>query len=215
MRANVYSMEALPLYVREAVHDGVEIVATHIGERVVFKSCRVKLVTTPEGTVNPKRIGLKNLDPLTELHIMAVPLDPGEGERIGIAHTGRGVGFVDISTQDSPLIRSTTAHEAAHSIGFVTDGAEHQDPNSSFHCVDDGCLMHHLAIRQPVLEPVRSRLILSRRIFSRKSRSDTDIVKRGLPAQDSFCSECQSDMRDNGIGHLNNLRLTRLAQKRI
>jgi hypothetical protein len=214
MRTNIYSLESLTPEVKDAVREGVTEVAARIGQAVVFRECRVKLALTDRGTVNPNRIGFANLEHLTELHIIAVPLDRGESERIGLAQLGRGVGFVDIASGNDPLIRTTTAHETAHSIGFVSSGARNENPESEHHCSDNDCIMYRYAITQAASEPTQSLFKLSRKVIMRR-RVTSNTPVASLQGQQDFCDDCKADIASNGAERINELRHRRLLRGRV
>lgn len=92
MRANIYSLEQLEPPTLEAIHVGLDMVAAYIGETVISKDYIVRLPQTPDGLIDPAKVGCSKLDKLVELHVMAVPLV----ENVGLSRYGRGVSFVNV-----------------------------------------------------------------------------------------------------------------------
>jgi len=190
-----------------------------MGEVVTRRELGIKLLITPEGVVNPRRVGFANLDRMVELHLMAVPLRHGEDERIGLAGIGRGWSYVDTSSDSPAIIRATTAHEVAHGFGFLIPGSKQEDPESPFHCCDGNCVMHRSVVittHEPVIKvPTRGQRIKSR--ISR--RSVEPVIPRetySVDKQYDFCLPCKIDLRDNGSQNISKLRYNRvIAEKKI
>lgn len=219
-RANVYSMEPLTPVAREAINDGIGMVAAYMGQTATSRELLVRLPLNERGNVNPARVGFSKLDKMVELHLMAVPLDPGAGERIGLAGVGRGWSFVDTAKDSTSVIRTTTAHEVAHAFGFVSPSAEQTDPESPFHCCDGGCIMHKMVTilvaesETAQQAPEESRRLLSKIPFWRKSKltiPETSVsTTYTVPDQYDFCLPCKVDLRHNSEAHLSELRMSRL-----
>lgn len=217
-RANVYSMEPLTPVAREAINDGIGMVAAYMGQTVASRELLVRLPLNERGNVNPARVGFNKLDKMVELHLMAVPLDPGAGERIGLAGVGRGWSFVDTAKDSDQVIRTTTAHEVAHAFGFVSPSAEQTDPESPFHCCDGNCIMHKMVtilVSEAEAEqqaPEESRRLLSKIPFRRKSKIVTPEPSPTYSVTDQydFCLPCKIDLRDNSEAHMSELRTGRL-----
>lgn len=208
IRANVYSIESLSEVASSAILEGIGMAVSYMGETVTSKLLTVRLPLDAHGRVEPRRVGHGKLDKLVELHLMAVPIDPGDGERLGIAGCGRGVGYVDISKDSEPVIRTTTAHEVAHAFGFVTPGAKHEDPSSAHHCANDFCLMHQVA-RIEKIDEVKPDFKF-RDLF--KPWHKLTRTNYFMSDQHDFCLDCKVDMRDGGERHLANLRRARILQ---
>lgn len=204
--------------VYEAVNDGIGMVAAYMGETVTTKVLQIRLPLTERGTVEPARIGHGKLDRMVELHMMAVPLDSGEGERIGLAALGRGWAYVDTSKNSAEVIRVTAAHEVAHGFGFVLPSSKQSDPESPFHCCDGNCLMHKMVtilVSEPELAepaPQESRRLLSRLPFRRRPQVEavTTNPRYTVEEQYDFCLPCKIDLREKGSQHLSELRHGRL-----
>lgn len=218
-RANIYSMEPLTPVAREAVNDGIGMVAAYMGETVVPRELLIRLPLNERGNVNPTRIGFGKLDKMVELHVMAVPLDPGDEEVIGLAGIGSGWSFVNTTRDSEQVIRATTSHEVAHALGFVTIGAAHADPESSFHCCDDNCLMHKSLFIHTKTDTTAELLaeeppkLLDRIGFRRKSRVAPRVpspVYTLVKRQYDFCSPCKLDIKTNGEKNLSELRTNRI-----
>jgi hypothetical protein len=214
LRANIYSIEPLTPVAREAIHDGLGMVAAYMGHTIATKELAVRLPLKDNGTVNPRRVGFANLEKMVELHVMAVPLDPGESEAVGYAGVGGGWSFVDTATHSPELIRTTSAHEAAHAFGFVRQRVGHEDSTSHGHCCNGTCIMHRKVMIETYQEEVRLEA-------SRRSRL-TELFRRGRPPitpvpkirlaheQYDFCLPCKVDLRDKGEEQIAKLRHNRL-----
>lgn len=216
IRANIYSIEPLLPEVRGAVEDGIGMVAAYMGQSVVAKELRVRLPLNGAGVVRAERVGFGKLDKMVELHLMAVPLDPGEDERIGLAGIGRGWSFVDTSRRSIGLIRTTAAHETGHALGFVLPGSPQEDPESSYHCCDQSCIMHKRALMVPeTAVALRSHAMRrkKRAIIARRRNRESEpmaALEYRLKDQFDFCLPCKVDMREQGDTQLEQLRYSRL-----
>lgn len=214
LKANIYSIEPLREPTREAVHDGISMVAAYMGENLLAKECRVKLPLNGQGHVNPDRVGLSKLDALTELHVMAVPLDAGKDEILGVAYMGSGVAFVDIKSRKSPhTIRSVTAHEVSHAFGHVMGSSKQADPSSKGHCTCEECIMrpsivHGTMLAEPRKPEGRFRKLKS--VFPEKTEMEDRPTK-----QHDFCIDCKHDIRMHGPDLANKLRVNRLLSKKV
>lgn len=221
-RANVYSLNPLTSQAREAVHDGIGMVAAYMGETAAAKELLVRLPLTSNGTIDPARIGYGKLDKMVELHLMAVPLDRGDSERIGLAELGRGCAFVDTSRNSIAVIRATTAHETAHSLGFVSPLSTQTAPDSPYHCNDESCIMHKKVtliideIESPIVEPQKShrtynpfKLHRQPQKASSESQQTYEIVGKY-----DFCLPCKIDLREKGSQNLAEIRHSRLFSRK-
>lgn len=222
MRANIYTLEPLAKEVRESIHYGIEMVAGYIGEVVVAKEKTIRLPQDNEGRVNPRLVGLGSLDRLTELHLMAVPLNHRTDDRnsLGAAAIGHGFVYIDSKQCDTTdLARVVSAHETAHALGFVQRGVKHEDPASPHHCTTDNCLMKpRLDIYQPFdqfqdiekslgIKPDHP-LLADLRSYSR--RINFSEPAKSLITQHQFCHCCQQEMKTDGSKNLSKLRHFRL-----
>lgn len=216
MRANIYCLEPLTQEARTGIAEGIGMVATYIGQNVSSKELAVRLPLNDRGHVNPYKVGLGKLDKMVELHLMAVPLDRGQGEQIGLAGLGEGWSFVDISTDSRAVIRATAAHEVAHAFGFLSETAEHQDPDSKHHCGNDCCVMHK-KVMILVNEAHREveKIPEKRKLWDRLRGKDgvevetIPVISRVIDRQYDFCLPCKVDMRDHGEQNLTQLRYER------
>jgi hypothetical protein len=215
LRAIVYSLEPLTPDNREAVHEGIEMVAEHIGQTVSCQELLVRLPMTDRGTVNPDRVGRGKLDKMVELHLMAVPLDRGAGERAGLAEIGAGWAFVDIREQCKDAVRTTSAHETSHALGFVSRDAAHTDPNSRYHYRDNDCIMSKsstVLVTYPAFAPATLGEIMSSRLLRRQPKVKGP--SRQLLGHHDFCPDCKVDMRANGENKLAELRHSRIFTRK-
>lgn len=206
-RANVYSMEPLSPPIQEAVHDGIGMVAAYMGQTVAAKDLLVRLPLNEYENVAPERIGFGRLDGMVELHVMAVPLERGEGERIGLGGVGRGWAFVNTRKSSVPIVRSTTSHEVAHAFGFVLPDAEQADPGSKYHCASSGCVMHKMVVSQLLASP--------QEVKPNHSTQRQRKVWTQSPSQFDFCVPCKVDLRNHGDEHLAKLRHNRLRSGKV
>jgi hypothetical protein len=218
-RANVYSLEPLTPVAREAVHDGIGMVTAYMGETVAARELMVRLPFTERGTIDPARIGHSKLDKMVELHLMAVPLDSGESERIGLGALGRGWAYVDTAKNSAEVIRVTAAHEVAHAFGFVAPEAKQADPESPYHCCDGNCIMHKMVTilvadsEHAQQAPQESRRLLNRLQFRRRSTrvaAVTNTPAYSVEKQYDFCLPCKIDLRDKGSQNIAELRHGRI-----
>lgn len=219
MRANIYTLEPLAKDIRESIHYGIEMMAEYIGQTVATKELTVRLPQDNHGLVDPARVGLGGLDKLTELHLMAVPLKKTKKQGLGVASLSTGFAYIDTIECDSPeLTKVVTAHESAHSLGFVPKGASHEDRTSPHHCTTPTCLMlpeiHTYSYGDPFA-------IFSRNIDLGQSRSSYyPHRRRVLPTYDNarkvqlvqhdFCQCCKNSMKADGGKNLARLRHNRL-----
>jgi hypothetical protein len=210
MRANVYSLEPLAPAAREAVHDSLDMVAAYMGEAVVARELQVKLPLTAAGLVNPKQVGYSNFDMMVELHLLAVPLE-GSAERPGIADVGRGVGFTNITGNSKPLIRTVTAHEVAHAVGFVLPDSAQADPDSQYHCLAASCLMNRRVVTDTETLITTPKAPLLERLRGKKAAPLTESTVRLVNRQYDFCGDCKADLHHYGQRELNRLRYHRLT----
>lgn len=209
MRANIYSLNPMESHIEEAIRDGLGMITAYMGETIIMRSLLVRLPRDREGLVAPKRVGLANLDPEVDLHVFAVPLQ-GPEETIGTSPFEKGVSYIDTRSQDEKIMRSVTAHEVLHSLGFVLSGSDHEDSTSRNHCSDKSCIMH--AKLEVLIETARQ--ITQRRLFERKlvrssSREQSSILKL-VNGQYDLCQDCKIDLREAGQSKLSSIRHARL-----
>lgn len=220
-RANLYSMEPLTTTAREAIHDGVEMVAAYMGQTVVAKELAVRLPIDELSNVNPSRVGFSKLDKLVELHLIAAPIDSSKCETVGLAYIGKGWSLVDTSRDNENLIRNITAHEVAHAFGFVIPESKHADKDSRYHCCDTSCIMHKklytlTASIEPEPQIQDKAKLLSRPLIRCKSEIKPAIQQEiTVSRQFDFCSPCKVDMRNNSDQHLHQLRTGRILGRKV
>lgn len=219
-RANIYSMGGgLAPEARGAIHDGVDMVAAYMGQTVVKKELSVRLPQNENGLVNPHRVGFAKLDKMVELHLMAVPVDRGETDVLGLAGMGRGWAFANISTDSAQVMRMTACHEISHAFGFVIPAAEQADQTSPGHCASRDCIMHKFALYNivPVVsEPTATNPGRWDPLARWRNRNNGDTVDsievsyQKRYRQADFCSDCKVDMREHGDKNLARLRHRRI-----
>ncbi len=194
---------------RDAIHDGVGMVAAYMGESIVTKELTVRVPTSPAGLVDPHRIGFSKMDKMVELHLLALPLDVST-EQVGLAYKKRGIGFVDTTAASEAFTRGVVAHETAHALGFVDDDADHKHSASNSHCNDASCIMHPvIAITLDTIEAEATQSRLER-MMRRKPKIISDTVVRLANNQVDFCFDCKVDLRGKGQAHLDSIRQDRL-----
>lgn len=151
------------------------------------KVARLKL-PLKSGFVVPKNVGLRNLDIGTHLHVIAAPL--ADSDKLGIAWRGSGISWVN-TTEASQSYAATTAHEVAHSLGFLLQDAPWKDHESPGHCSNARCVMYATEVLRPQL-------------------------LKGVPhfggGADDFCTPCKADVRDLGEDHANKILYRRTIQ---
>lgn len=219
IRANVYSLEPLSTDVSEAVRQGIDMVADYMGHTVATQELLLKrLPLNSEGNVRPGLVSFRKLDKFVELHLMAVPLDRGAGERIGLAGVGRGWAFVNTSDESLEVITTTSAHETGHAFGFVTPASPNSDPRDPHHCRDIRCLMNKKVV---ILESdeevstgfsVSARSAMDRLFLRRPPRTASPRPSRRVHQQHDFCDCCKADMRQAGNENIAKLRSARLFE---
>jgi hypothetical protein len=209
MKANIYSVEPLVPVAREAIHEGISIVAGYMGEPVTTKELTVKLPRTPEGYVRPEKVGFSNFDMMVELHLLAVPLQGG-AERPGVANLGRGVSFADTNVESKPLMRIITAHEVAHSLGFVLADSKQVEKDKGAHCIEDSCIMNREVTTATETRVIAPDLTRMERLRGKKPALVTETVVRLVNGQYDFCGDCKVDLYQHGQAELNKMRWQRL-----
>lgn len=218
-RANIYSIEPLSPLARDAVHEGIQMVAAYMGQTATTSELLVRLPLNTDGRVNPRRVGFKNLDKMVDLHLMAVPVDRGESEKLGQAGVGLGWAFSDVTEDNSQIIRTTTAHEVAHAFGHVNPESEQSDPNSRGHCVCQDCVMHRVALYRTVQmelpRPEPEKLKGLKAIFKRKQPviEPPETVRVKQYHQYDFCASCKLDLYHDSDRNLANMRYRRLLDR--
>ncbi len=208
LRANIYQLHPLAPDMREAVFEGVEMLASYVGEVIVPKLYDIRMPVNHRGYVQPDRSTLSYLDQAVELHVMAVPFqyDTADDGAMGSAYVSSGLAYVDTSRSNPDSTRATAAHETSHALGFVTPGARHEDPTSQFHCCTYDCLMHKSEVMRMTFEEakvVNLQAELNRMIRTSSIRRPMVSVRKG---QNDFCNPCKNDMVDNGARNIENLR---------
>ncbi len=209
VRANIYSIEALDPGARGAIREGIDMLAGYIGESVAMKEFYINLKLNQNRDVRPEQVDLSWLDPNVELHMFAVPLDPnyvGGNGRMGWAGVDAGWCYVDTVRYSPDSMRATAAHEIAHTLGFVTKYAQHEDIDSPFHCCNRSCIMHKHEVVTTVFEEAKA--VSAQAELDRMLRSSSirrPVVARSRGQQD-FCWPCKNDMSDKGQRNLDRLR---------
>ena len=218
IRANIYNLEPLDKKTRESVNTGIEMVAAFMGHTVVSQECRLRISTDVLGRVDPRRVGFGKMDRLVELHLLAVPLSPIlHKDLVGLAGAGRGWAFVDVApptTNQQASIRSTTAHEVAHALGYVRPGAHQEDPADYGHCSDPDCILHKNIIGVPAGDrrhPGERFLIRAKRT-AKAVMGDLGLAPQSTRVgyQYDFCLPCKVDFREHGDEHLSSIRANRV-----
>jgi hypothetical protein len=197
IRANVYSVYGLPRYQERSLRTGLELVGQHIGQKIVSETLKIRtLPINSRGNIIPGSVGYRKLDKNVELHVFTVPLDPGEDETVGIAYMGTGVSYVDSRRATSKMIE-VTAHEVAHSLGFVVSGALQEDPFSENHCVNRICIMHR-------------HIVMPNGVSAKIVDAALKAAGEPVPAERGFCNDCKEDMRRLSATHLADMMTDRL-----
>lgn len=211
IRANIYSLEALPAEFDTAIREGVDLVSAYMGHTVMFKGLQVRLPRNQQGYVAPQRVGFSKLDKMVEMHLMAVPLDRGKDEQLGIASIGRGTAFVDIAHNEPTQVRATAAHEVAHAFGYLLDTAPQRDVKSPRHCQDTSCILHSnlTTWMSDVVQPV-SKWAKVRGTLTGTRPTPKVIGLKSEIRQTDFCEACQADFNKTGDEQVNKLRHDRL-----
>lgn len=212
LRAHIYTIETLPDPQKEAIIEGVQMVAAYMCESATTKELKLRLPYKENGNVSPFQVGLSKLDPMVELHLLAVPLDRHTPEVVGLAGIGSGVAYVDTNESSPAVVRQVSSHETAHAFGFVQEDAKHVDPESPHHCSDEGCIMHMSVLTQDpeessrLIDRAKRRGFLGKRHAERADRAmHTKVVN-----QHDFCLDCAIDMRTESEKNIAELRTERL-----
>jgi hypothetical protein len=219
-RANIYNLEPFDKPTRESINTGIEMVAAYMGHAVVAKECRLKMSTDPLGRVNPMRVGFGKMDTLTELHLLAVPLslDFSHERTVGLAGVGRGFAFVDTEPElhnTESGLRTITAHEVAHALGFLRQDSHHAMPSDGAHCGDADCILHSHVSARFLLDqkhPGETRTTSFKRVARHMLNLAT--TKPVVGYQYDFCLPCKVDIREHGDSNLNQLRVNRAILKK-
>lgn len=199
-------MEPLTPPVRRGIHEGLEIIANHMGQAVVSKELPIQLPQDARGYVWPERVKLSTLDKAVELHLLAVPLHPGTIDRVGAA-SEFGKAFVHSNIADTTAARIATAHETAHTFGFIRALAEHAHPEDRFHCSDTNCVMYPLLIHSIVRRRQQQHPLtnLAHKLFGVPDQIEEKIIYE----RRDFCQACKIDIRSFGNKQLELLHYMR------
>lgn len=191
-----------------------------MGHEISAKTLRARLPQDQWGRVNPKRVGVAKLDKMVELHLMAVPFTDSI-TRLGVACMGSGVSFVNTAKPVSMLV-ATSAHEGAHSLGFVRKDALQRDIHDPGHCCSANCVLHKVSSRLPWLSDIEEHEVVDGLTFIHKLKkvigASGDMPTTEEPTlslDDDFCRPCQADLASFGDQHLASLRMSRLAVGKV
>jgi thiol-disulfide isomerase/thioredoxin len=124
---------------------------------------------------------------------------------------GSGVAWVNskITPTEIPL---TTAHELAHSLGFVVGGSPQNLRSSQNHCSDQSCIMYPK--NSAISFDISSSLERISTISEGFLESVIDLKSMvGLPSD--FCTPCKADMRDLAEVHIGQLRAGRFNSQQV
>lgn len=199
-------MEPLTPEVRRGIHEGLEVIANHMGQAVVSKEVAIKLPQDAAGYVWPERVKLRTLDKAVELHLMAVPLYPGTNNRVGAA-SEFGKAYVHSNIASATAARIATAHEAAHSFGFIRPLSEHAHPEDRLHCRDINCVMYPLLVQTIVSQRQQDRPLtqLVHKLFGVPDQLEEKLICE----RRDFCEACKLDIRRFGHKQLELLHYMR------
>lgn len=188
LTARVYSLhdQEMSRAQKNAISEGLDIVGQHLGSIAITRFSKVALPTR-NGSINPFKVGYKQLDPQTDLHMFFASFDlvnkkiPSYVEHLGLAFKGSGVSY--IKPGKSPTSTAlTAAHETAHSLGYVLPDSPQTIRADGAHCSDSLCLMHEYSGHEMDLQSDR----------------------------DEFCAPCRADIRDTAEENIMQLRRARL-----
>ena len=206
IRANLYSSEPLEPSFKQSVSDGLDLVGQNIGGISLAKTHIVKLPVSSHNKVDVTRVGFKKFDTLTELHIMAVPLDGVYEANAGLAYFNFGIVWLNTAILKAKSeIRSITAHEAAHSIGYVLPDSPQTFNVSESHCSCDDCIMYRSYSMDRDSESLIEASQLKIDVGFRKTFKTMGIA---LPSEE-FCTPCRADMIDTAEENIEQLRMNR------
>jgi hypothetical protein len=217
IRANIYSLSELEPEQSVSIREGLDLICGYIGESIATRNFKVAVAQEPNGFVRPERVGVRNFDHMVELHLLAVPLTrKSDGtERLGLAGVNSGVAFIDPYRTTPLSLRSTTAHEAAHALGFLLPSAEQAVGHDKSHCKCPDCLMHTQRLTDVWDEEEYQKYlgIRNKGIIGRFKTRGAPEAK--LHIQEDFCNPCQGDITDYGARHIGELRTKRLVRKKV
>jgi hypothetical protein len=202
IRANIYSVNPLEPEQLQAARDGIGVVAAYIGHELLTKKYGIKISVDTQGKVKPSRVGLGKLDKLVELHLLALPLNTGIAESLGMSAIGSGVAWVDTSETSNNIFQRTVVHEVAHALGFVDPRSQQSDGN--YHCTDKACVMNsfltleHRRTHQSILSTLRSKNVPHEELVC-------------VHGQFDFCTGCKTDMWSRGDESVTSLRHRRVV----
>ena len=152
------------------------------------------------------RVGLRSLDPKTDLHIFVAPFDEPHGA-LGVSWYKSGVTWLQ-GDMSQDLIAGTTAHEVAHALGFLLkDAPQRTRGEDLLHCATRTCIM---APQLYEVDPeTRTYVELQREVQRRYEAFSLDVADLP-PLQDDFCLPCKADLRDVTEENVASMRLLRL-----
>lgn len=190
-----------------SIDHGLHVVGDVIGEVSVKNELTVSLVRGRQGYVDCNRVGYGKFNPHIDLHIFAAPL---EIESLGRSLFLTGVSWLNLrADRADQALHTTTAHEVAHSLGFVDPDAPNHDKKSRMHCDGDCCLMN-----QYYEFPIVTRHItaVTERLFRDPVVTTVD---QHTAEQQRFCGDCESHMRQRISSNLFTLRHMRMTRGTI
>ncbi len=203
----MYSTGELGPEKRSAIRDGLDIVGRYVGGISVVKSARVRLGTT-KGRVRPDKVGYSAFDAKVPLHIFVAPyLSPRGAVRsdlLGSSFKGTGVSWVQ-ERVGKGLLPTVTAHEVAHSLGFVLEGAPQNIRSTDGHCSSDECLMYPSTT---VSEEDAASLAELKELDKWLGGIGTSSIAKRLMPED-FCLPCKADIRGEYEANLGRMYLAR------
>ncbi len=129
--------------------DGLDIVGKTIGQMFEEPIILPLELTKPVGDVlDVGYVNAMQFDPDIDIHVVLTARElfrkGQKGKALGLGYELCGLALVD-TTGSGDYVHTTTAHEVAHSMGFVALDATHAadiDNGGPKHCSDDGCLMY-------------------------------------------------------------------------
>lgn len=205
LSANIYSVELLESRSMEAISFGLGLVGEHVGGIAVNKSLIVRLPQA-DGVVRAKNVGYEKLDPFIDLHIFAAPYNESS---LGFSYIKTGVSWINLDTESEKGSHLTTAHEVAHSLGFVTPESPQSAPGDKFHCSCEECIMGSAltSIHVYDLQETKSWFGLRKKTM--------EVMTEVIQKQQSFCGDCVVDMRTNATKNIEDIRHRRVITKKV
>jgi hypothetical protein len=211
MRANIYQLAGTESAPIGHIREGLDIVGQFVGGISVNRICNVRLATEG-GEVAGERIGFRNLDTMVDLHVFTIPMTERRSGALGLSFMGHGIAIVD-SRSSRTTTTMTTAHEVAHSLGFVDADAPQKDKVSPCHCGDTGCIMRAQEGIPPELAEMLTMTNGMDRLFGRARMPGSMMggLFGDLKVITDFCLPCKADMRDLAEEKLAAMRTRRLS----